>query len=207
MTKSTTINKDPYIYVEKNVLTKHRCESLIKKFEGDSRKSPGAVAGGLDFDTKKSTDLLISHFDDWNKHDTYIHPKLTQVLQNYYDHLNKKLSTACPNHLHGMPPANIKDTGYQIQRTDPGDGYIWHNDFTVSMQDGEQCTRQLTFIFYLNTVDEGWTQFYNGDQISPETGTVVIFPATWTYVHQGYPPLQTKYIMTGWVWTQGCFGV
>ena len=206
MKKSTTINNDPYIYVEKNVLTKHRCNSLIKKFEQDSRKSQGWVAGGLDLDTKKSTDLLISTCSDWKEHDSFIHPKLTQAIQNYYEHLNKKLAKACPNHIHGMPPAAIKDTGYQIQRTSPGDGYIWHNDFTVGMHDGEQCTRQLTFIFYLNTVDEGWTQFYNGDQIAPETGTVVIFPATWTYVHQGYPPLQTKYIMTGWVWTQGCFG-
>lgn len=207
MKKSTTINNDPYIYEEKNVLTKHRCESLIKKFEEDNRKSPGAVAGGINLEMKKSTDLHISHFQDWSQHDSYIHPKLTKLIDNYYTHINKALETSCPEHRHGIPPANIKDTGYQIQRTEPGNGYKWHNDFTISIHDGEQCTRELTFIFYLNTVDEGWTQFYNGDQIAPVQGNVVIFPSTWTYVHQGYPPLQTKYIMTGWIWTQGSFTV
>ena len=27
----------------------------------------------------------------------------------------------------------------------------------------------------------------------------MIFPATWTYLHQGYPPKQNKYIVTGWI--------
>ena len=59
---------------------------------------------------------------------------------------------------------------------------------------------EVFFILYLNTVEEGWTQFGNGDQIAPITGRAVMFPATWTYVHQGYPPRQTKYIMTGWMY-------
>ena len=62
--------------------------------------------------------------------------------------------------------------------------------------------RYLTFILYLNSVEEGWTQFYNGNQVSPKAGRLVFFPATWTYVHQGYPPKQTKYLMTGWMHTK-----
>ena len=88
---------------------------------------------------------------------------------------------------------NTRDIGYQVQKTNPGEGYTWHHDYETG--------RILTFILYLNTVEEGWTQFYNGDQIAPQAGRCVIFPATWTYYHQGSPPLQTKYIMTGWVYS------
>ena len=90
---------------------------------------------------------------------------------------------------------NVTDTGYQIQKTNSGKGYIWHNDY----EHDSQKSRMLTYIIYLNDVEEGWTQFYNGDQISPRAGRVVIFPATWTYVHQGYPPLQNKFLITGWI--------
>jgi len=206
MKKSTSIITDPYIYVEKNVLTKHRCEALIKKFEEDSRKKQGVTGAGLDLKIKNSLDLNISHCSDWAKHDSYVHPKLTKVIGNYYEHLGKVIDgtsfTGTPP-FKQVVPDNFKDTGYQIQKTEPGKGYIWHHDFVSTNINNVQHTRHLTFIFYLNTVDEGWTQFYNGDQIAPETGTVVIFPATWTYVHQGFPPLQTKYIMTGWGWFTG----
>ena len=73
--------------------------------------------------------------------------------------------------------------------------YVWHHDG----QFDQFKTRELTYILYLNDVDEGWTQFYNGNQVSPRAGRVIIFPATWTYIHQGYPPKQTKYLMTGWL--------
>lgn len=208
MKKSTSILTDPFIYVEKNVLTKHRCNTLIKNFEEDPRKQQGVTGAGLDLLTKNSIDLNISWCADWKKHDSYIHPKLTKTISNYYEHLNNTIdgtSFTGTKPFKLVPPPNLKDTGYQIQKTEPGKGYIWHHDFVTKQIDNIQHTRHLTFIFYLNTVDEGWTQFYNGDQVAPETGSVCIFPATWSYVHQGFPPLQTKYIMTGWVWIEGEF--
>ena len=106
-----------------------------------------------------------------------------------------------------MPPLNLMDTGYQVQRTDPDMGYTWHSDFAINNIEDAQCTRLLTFIFYLNTVEEGWTQFYNGNQVSPQTGNAMLFPATWTYVHQGYPPKQPKYIITGWIHIKGTWQI
>jgi len=203
MKKSTSILTDPFIYVERNVLTKHRCNSLIKNFEEDPRKRQGISVSGLDLLTKDSIDLNISVCADWKKHDSYIHSKLTKTISNYYEHLNNTIDgTSFTGHKHFKfgAPSNLKDTGYQIQRTEPGKGYTWHHDFITEKIDNIHHTRYLTFIFYLNTVDEGWTQFYHGDQVAPETGNVLIFPSSWNYLHQGFPPLQTKYIMTGWVY-------
>jgi len=128
---------------------------------------------------------------------------------DYYNHLNSPLvnnfyNFTDPSQRHVYRPdcdpevTDLLDTGFQIQRTEVGKGYVWHDD---SRLQGE-LLRYLTFILYLNTVEEGWTQFYNGNQVSPVAGRLVFFPATWTYVHQGYPPKQTKYLMTGWMHTQ-----
>ena len=208
MTKSTSILTDPYIYVEKNVLTPYRCKTIINKFNKDKRKYQGYIASGVNLNIKNSKDLNITNLGkEWASHDKHFHNKLTPLLTRYYEHLNKTFDfqyLTNPNEKFTYKPSiNIIDTGYQIQETEPGKGYVWHSDFAIDKIEKIQSTRLLTFIFYLNSVDEGWTQFYNGDQVAPETGSACIFPATWTYVHQGYPPKQSKYIVTGWIYING----
>jgi hypothetical protein len=64
-------------------------------------------------------------------------------------------------------------------------------------------SRLLTFIWYLNTVENGGeTEFFNGRiKIKPEKGKLLLFPSTWTYNHKGNIPISSdKYIVTGWVW-------
>lgn len=216
MKKSTSIITDPYIYVEKNVLSPYWCKKIINKFEDDSRKQQGRVAAGVHTDIKNSIDLNVSETGlGWEKEDVYLHNALTPLIYRYYQHLNKTINFKYfkePTKENGieffyMPPLNLMDTGYQVQRTDPDSGYTWHSDFAINNIEDAQCTRLLTFIFYLNTVEEGWTQFYNGNQVSPQTGNAMLFPATWTYVHQGYPPKQPKYIITGWIHIKGTWQI
>ena len=201
----TTVNKDPYVYIEDNVFNPEFCKHVIDKFDNDSRKEWGVTSGGENFVVKKSKDLRISDWPDWQQEDKIFHEPLQYGIVNYHKHINNKiplisrtLNLPIPlNAVRGTHGDSCTDSGYQIQRTLPGDGYTWHDDFQVNRGNG---IRQLTFIFYLNTVDEGWTQFYHGDQVEPKTGRLLIFPSTWTYIHQGYPPKQVKYIMTGWVY-------
>ena len=197
----TTIITDPYIFCLENTLSKEQCNKIIDKFENDSRKSQGSTSGGINLDVKNSRDLLISDFAnaDWKEEDALFFNIINNSVNEYYVHLNKESNfqnfTTKDLYIYAPHSNHVTDTGYQIQKTESGKGYVWHNDFFHD----DIKARELTYILYLNNVDEGWTQFYNGDQISPRAGRVVIFPATWTYVHQGYPPLQTKYLMTGWI--------
>ena len=47
--------------------------------------------------------------------------------------------------------------------------------------------------------DEGETEFFNGEKITPKTGRLLIFPANWMYVHRGCRVKNNnKYIATGW---------
>ena len=192
----TTILTDPFIWVYNDVVPKGKCQEIIERFENDNNHHQGITGRGLDLESKNSLDLLISRLDDWKDIDNYFSSLISYLIDKYNEHL---ASYKQYQNFTGKPPTYLcpswqsyEDIGYNIQKTEPGKGYIWHHDYVQG--------RLMTFILYLNTVDEGWTQFWNGDQVSPQAGRCVIFPATWTYLHQGYPPKQTKYIMTGWLY-------
>ena len=85
----------------------------------------------------------------------------------------------------------------KVQKTLPGEGYhVWHAE--KSPRDKE---RLWVAMMYLNDVEEGGeTEFLvQKRRIKPVTGRVVIFPATYTHIHRGNPPLSgEKYIITTW---------
>ena len=65
----------------------------------------------------------------------------------------------------------------------------------------ESATRRFVIQAYLNTVKEGGeTEFlYQNRRIKAVEGTVLIWPAGFTHVHRGNPPIgQDKYILTSW---------
>ena len=95
------------------------------------------------------------------------------------------------------PEDYFSDTGYQVKVYNPGGHYDWHQDYVIDRYNG---VRELTFIWYLNEdFDEGETEFFNGEKITPKTGRLLIFPANWMYVHRGCRVKKNnKYIATGW---------
>lgn len=185
-----------FLWTKPNSLSEDFCDHVIEKFESDSRKHQGIVGCDhiVDTSTKKSTDLEITILEDWKKEDLIFHNSLMKGLTEYISYLkqfHEKLSF-CPEAL--------TDTGYQIQRTDPGGFYIWHNDEHAELS----RLRVATFIWYLNDVHEdGYTEFVDGTRIQPEKGKLLIFPSGWNFLHRGYPPKsEVKYIVTGWVYSQ-----
>ena len=195
----STILTDPFVWVCNDVIPNNKCREIINRFEADNKHHQGATCDGVDLSVKNSLDLAISNYPEkWRDIDILFEDLIKYLLDGYIEHLARAgdLRSFTNGEKIGIMPAfskNTRDIGYQVQKTNPGEGYTWHHDYETG--------RILTFILYLNTVEEGWTQFYNGDQIAPQAGRCVIFPATWTYYHQGSPPLQTKYIMTGWVYS------
>lgn len=87
----------------------------------------------------------------------------------------------------------------RVQMTKPRSGYhIWHYE-TANV---EACNRNLVFMLYLNTVEEGGeTEFlYQGRRIKPVEGRLLLWPAGFTHTHRGNPPLSgDKYVVTGWL--------
>ena len=176
-----------FIYIQKDALPKSFCNNVIQKFEQDDRKRQGQVGSGVRLDIKRSCDLSITELEDWESYDQAFFRCLNDGLQEYIKFLPEE-------YIQYKALGQLgDDTGYQIQKTQPGDYYIWHHDQTK--------TRLVTFIWYLNDIkDGGYTEFIDGTRIQPEAGKLIIFPATWDFLHRGVSPkTETKYLCTGWV--------
>jgi len=85
-----------------------------------------------------------------------------------------------------------------LQKTEPmGGGF--HN-FHCEDQGWNVAHRTMAWMVYLNDVEDGGeTEFiYQQKRFKPERGSVLLWPASYTHMHRGNPPLTNKYIATGW---------
>ena len=93
---------------------------------------------------------------------------------------------------------DVEDTGFQVQRYEERNGYYRpHVDSLPGTNTGD---RVLAAMIYLNTVDEGGETRFPLHEVSikPVAGRVVLFPATWTHLHEGLTPLSgDKWIING----------
>jgi len=141
-----------------------------------------------------STDLVVppeQNFGDFNI--TYHAAEFNAMFWGGpYAEYRKKYSI-----LDSYPTHNIYSV--RLQKTSPGEGYhTWHSE-----DNGHQVKgRIMAYMLYLNDDFEGGeTEFiYQKDRIKPRKNRLVIWPATYTHVHRGNPPINgDKYIITGWV--------
>jgi hypothetical protein len=163
------------------------CKKIIERFEKDDRKHRGETGGGFNPEMKNSLDLQFSRFVEWDDVSKELDEKLKENLHAYQEFLNERF----PNFY------RITDTwhsGYQMQKS----GYYrWHHDSRIEY--GRE--RILTFIWYMNTIEEGGQTGFHYKSVKPETGKFVFFPSTWDYVHCGFDATD-KYIITGWMWRE-----
>ena len=168
------------------------CDKLIDYYEENSiLHEQGVIANTeqkyfYDKDKKDSVDLKIHHdhlgqpFLDYRSH-------LQDCLLSYidkYEYVNK------------MDSFNINEP-YNIQKYPIGGGFKkWH--FENAIADNKQ--RCLVFMTYLNTVEDGGTEFKYQNITAPAIkGLTLIWPAYWTHTHKGQiSNTKEKIIVTGW---------
>lgn len=119
-----------------------------------------------------------------------------EIISECWEHYSNKYFT--------LLSLEVETYNANIQRTLPGQGYhTWHaeNDFKTRAS----LPRVLATMMYLNDVDDGGeTEFlYQSKRFSPKKGRVLLWPAQFTHVHRGNPPLSgEKYIITSWIETR-----
>ena len=182
------------IYEMHSALDQQTCQDIIQRFRHDDRKAPGITTSGEVMpELKKSMDLGISDLDEWEDIDRTLFKSLADNLEEYSKRILK---------ITGDPlwSSKIKDTGYNVKRYRPNDYYNWHVDCQTYI---EGWTRTIACIWYLNEVEEGGeTEFAFGHKVIPETGKLILFPATWNFPHRGLSPIKgNKYIITSFVLT------
>ena len=191
------------IYQKKYSIPGSLCNDIIKLFNKCSGSQyTGATGGGINTAIKNSTDLNLLNIHT-NKYKDEIDPIILFLINELKCNLLN--FSKLYNQLY---PFNcfLSDTYYsfinilQIQHYTINVGhYVYHNDYYAL--DRNQF-RFLTFIWYLNDVEIGGeTEFFGNIKIKPKAGTLVIFPATWTYIHKANTPISNdKYILTGWIY-------
>lgn len=189
-----------FIRVIDDAVTEESCLKLIDSYHKlvdagmcHTRVDEGFAPSKINDTSAWLSDLLLSNFG--GIHTAQITAKVTESILGYI----KEFETG----MFGQPPEQgepypICEESSRIQMTKPSQGFhLWHcenSSLTVR-------NRILTWILYLNDIDEGGeTEFIHlSERISPKTGRLVIFPAGFTHAHRGNPPLSdTKYIITGW---------
>lgn len=190
-----------FIKTYQNSLGNLLCEDIIKIFKKTPNKLDGITGAGINKDFKDTTDLHshdLQEDKEWVIIEGILRKELNTKLMMYYYDINEGNMV---NSVFNPYPIS-SDSGFQIQEYKAKQGHYHsvHNDF----ENNEQGFRTLTYLWYLNDVKEGGeTMFYKDMKIKPETGKLLIFPALWTYPHQGLMPISNdKYILTGWIYSR-----
>jgi hypothetical protein len=184
---------DKFVGIFENAFSKEYCEGLIKNYDT-------AIEAGYG-----RTRQDAEGYSKLQKSDTQLYNDLNNIqvpITNIAD-FNEVFWDKCYS-IYVKEFPSLKDSGrhnnfsFKMQRTGLREGYhIWHYESC----NRELSCRLLTWMLYLNDVDEGGeTEFlYQSMRVKPKQGTLVIWPAAFTHTHRGNPPLSNeKYIVTGW---------
>ena len=188
------IEHNQHIGIYHNAFSKDFCELVIKFYETNKTLSVSRNEIQPENKTmdKKDKAICLPYYDSGILMDSDLHQSFTST---FYGEIYP---------LYAKEYENIQEAGqnfnrtFKIQKTKPSEGYhVWHSEYGANAQN-----RIAVWSLYLNDDFEGGeTEFlYQSMRVKPQTGTVTIFPASYTHVHRGNPPIGgNKYIATGWL--------
>ncbi|MDX1718458.1 MAG: 2OG-Fe(II) oxygenase [Anderseniella sp.] len=183
------VKPNTFIFEKQRALALDICAEMIRRFEAsEADQYPGRIGQTVQEEQsiKRSTDLVVSGKEHWRDIDRELFRSLGMAIREFRE-------------AYPFFRGPFKDSGYAIQRTNPGEFYHWHIDGGSH----EFSQRQLVAVWYLNDVEGpgGETEFsYQQVKIRPEAGKLLLFPPFWTHEHRGVTLREgVKYIATTWV--------
>lgn len=186
-----------FIYINENSIPLDLCNEIINIFENEPNKYKGVTRSGQNDNIKKTLDYSININIDassvWYKISMFLYEELSKNLKLFNENLNKKYGRTFLNN-------NMFDTCFLMQKYDKNEGkFVYHDDFSIL--NDLKIHRVITYLWYLNNVNEGGETEFCGDfKVKPTAGKLILFPASWCYPHKGMMPLSNnKYIITGWL--------
>jgi hypothetical protein len=196
MENTFEIDNMELLYVNENSLSKELCDEMIQLFEKSNDRYNGITGSGVNAHIKDTTDLLITGQPEWSKISDTLGRELNHNILAYVTKYNNMFDSYTIFHDN-----ELRIPTMQIQKYNKNIGkFVYHDDFKCDFKD--LMVRQLSFLWYINDVDEGGeTEFWSKYNIKPKTGKLILFPAHWTYPHSAKKPISNdKYVITGWIW-------
>ena len=190
------------IRVYDNALDDYTCAYLIEHFEKSKRRhkkvsrnrTPNFTEYNLtrniwreDRRTKKVYNDLLNKID--------IH------AQEYFNFVNHHFKYLFPDDIvysRTVFPAYYGIEKFRIKRYNVGVNEAFNTH--VDSMNLITCPRFISFLWYLNDVEEGGQTLFHGKEVKPKKGRLVIFPPLWLFPHMGTEPISnTKYIMSSYL--------
>jgi hypothetical protein len=152
-------------------------EDLHEKFEND--RKPNFTQINLTEVSEENEEISQVH--------THILKKIISLKHEYYNFIDERC----------FPQKNAYEQ-IRIKRYLPNQNEAF--DTHVDVVDHETSRRYLSYLWYLNDVEEGGETSFKDLVIRPETGKLVMFPPLWMYPHKGSEPTSNpKYILTSYL--------
>ena len=175
---------DDLIQVYDNALEPEVCDFLIQFFDGqpqfherlENDYKPNFTQVNVTENCKVSRDVDLIHNILIKNAFTY--------RDKYYEFIDKRV----------FPESHAFEQ-FRIKKYESGGSDMF--DTHVDVQDYSSARRFLSYLWYLNDVDEGGKTVFSGKTITPKKGRLVVFPPLWMFPHRGNPPISnTKYLLS-----------
>ena len=191
-----TVNINNFIGVYDGYITKSECDKAIKIFEDQDKFNK--TVNRLEFENMPILQKQDQQFFAMGDNISIWWEDLKGLISNYdlaWKHYSSNVGAAS-----AFGQDQLFYTQLKIQKTLPTEGYhVWHLEHGSGFNSEP---RAFVFSVYLNDVEEGGeTEFLHfSKRVKPKTGRIVIWPASFPYLHRGNPPLSgEKYILTSWM--------
>jgi hypothetical protein len=191
---------DPYIYINKHSLSPELCKDIIEIYEKTQNKHRATTLGGFNENILNALQCDMQNItdNDWPVIHEFLQNELKTNVEKYMKTLDDQIGD-------GKTYKHITDdiiyNVFHINKYEcKNEGkYDYHIDRYLTK--GMERERYITFIWYLNDVEEGGeTEMKGNIRIKPESGKLLLFPSTWTYPHCSRKTISNdKYVIVGWL--------
>jgi hypothetical protein len=174
---------EKFIYINKS-LTETICDEIVEKFECNSQNK-----------TAIQVNIDVSDDHVWSNIKNTVINEIDKHINIYYENLDNNIYFF--NNVHHNKIINH----IIIKKFKKNECFSNnHNDRGVDFHNKK--SRILSFMFFLNTIDNGGeVEFFGYHKIKPEKGNIIIFPSEWFFPYSENVSISNdKYIIKGWIY-------
>jgi hypothetical protein len=184
-----------YICEYKKSIPDILCNEIIEIFESQENKDEDNIINSLNKTIEKPSYFVIPKNEEkWKKIEMFLYKELASKLKKYINKNNTHHDNNIIFENNELYTPNFIIKKYEKQKGKN----IYHND----EYSNNNNSRVITFIWYLNIIEEGGnTIFWENHKIQQELGKLILFPSFWCYPCKHEISLSDdKYIITGCVY-------
>ena len=172
-----------YISIYDNSLSEEVCDFLIEIYENNFNSHQYIDQNNRPKFTQLNLTQLASKNDDTKR----MHNFLLNTIIHYKNKYSEIIDSESFPKKFAFEEIRIKK--YKIRE----DLFDWH----VDVKDYSSSKRFLSFLWYLNDVEDGGETKFSTFKIKPKKGRLIVFPPLWMFPHSGMIPLSNhKYILS-----------